>query len=310
MAWEDICDCDVVDKERLALFRDRLRRWKEHVGGTDVHSIENQISNLLWDDAVFRTFNEARRLHVETRDPSTGYFGSVIELLDKNFMDSQVMAIRRLVDKECYDPDRAVVSFPTIIAEIKEAAQLYTRENYVCYDGAPYTETATDNERVSGTVYGRHHQYDLLTDCPAGSRSRTDGINPGVFDHLAKEQGEFKRLKTYANKYLAHAADPGNRGKAQSELDKISLCEFDRCYRALFRTASLTGLLIDQYVCCEVPTPQFDQLKDWDKPIATTADRNKLRQYWCHRVGEIDRWREEARFEDRQRPGNRKQEDS
>jgi len=303
MAWKDICDCDVVDKECLALFRDRLRRWKEHVGGTDVHSIESQISNLLWDDAVFRTFNEARRLCVETRDPSTGYSGTVIQLLDKNFMDSQVMAIRRLVDKEGYDPDRAVVSFPTIIAEIKEAAQLYTRENYVCYDGAPYT--ATDDEHVRRTVSVRHDQYDLLTDRLAGSRSRTDRINSGVFDRLAKEQGEFKRLKTYANKYLAHAADPGNRGRAESMLDKISLCEFDKCYKALFRIAFLVGLLIDQSVVCEVPTPQFDQLEDWDKPIVTTADHNRLHRYWHDRVAQIGRWGQEAKSEDRKQPGTR-----
>lgn len=300
--WKDICECDVEDKEHLALFREKLSRWKECATGGDVHSVQNQIANLLWDDTVFRTFNEARRLSEETADPSTGLPGTMIELLDKNFMDSQVMAIRRLTDSQYRDPRRVVVSLPTLVAEVKEAVHLYSRENYVCYDGIPYAEAATDDERVRAMVSGRHHDYDRLAGCSSDGRSRHDRVKPTIFNDFAQEQAEFEILKAYANKYLAHAADPANRGRAQEVLDEISLCRFHKCYRALFRIVSVFGLLIDERILCEVPGPpsQGDQLRNWDRPIITGADRDKLYQYWRDREYEIDRWSEEARSNDTQ----------
>jgi len=303
--WKDICDCDVADKKCLALFRDGLRRWKEHAVGTDGHSIQNQIWALLWDDAVFRTFNEARRLHIKTRDPSTGYYGTVIRLLDKSFVTCQVMAIRRLMDRHHHDPCRAVVSLPTIMAEIEEATQLHTRENYVCYDGTPYTDKQATDEDVRAIVRWRHRNYDLLAGCSDAKRSRSDRIRPDVFASLNRDHREFEILQTYANKYLAHAADPDNMRNAQDVPSQVSFRKFDECYRALFGIASAVGVLIDECIPCMVPVPSYDQLNDWDKPIVTTADRDKLRQYWHDRAGEIDRWGEEAKFENREQPGNR-----
>lgn len=296
MPWEDICECDVVDKERLALFRAKLARWKECVVGRDAHSIESQISTLLWDDVVFRTFNEARLIHVEARDPSMGYFGTVIELLDKNSMDAQVMAIRRLTDRHNPDSFRAVVSFPTIVAEIREAQDLYTREDYVCYDGAPYEEASAEDQEAAVLARMRHHKYDLLAGCLDSERSRQNRVSPAVLGEFEEDRREFQVLKAYANKYLAHAADPANRGDAQSVPDKVSLRAFDVCYRSLFRMASIVGSFVDEFILCEPPVPQFNALKHWDKPIVASAQLPRLRQYWDDRVAEIKRWEAEAKL--------------
>lgn len=297
MSWKGVCECDVVDKDRLALFRNKLGRWKECVcGKKDAHSIESQILSLLWDDVVFRTFNEARRICVEARDPSTGYYGTVIQLLDKNFMNSQVMAIRRLTDRHNPDSSRAVVSFPTITAEIKEAQDLYTRENYVCYDGTPYDESSAGDQEAAEKARGRHRSYDLLAECLDSERQRQDRISSAILGELVKNYREFSNLKTYANKYLAHAADPTNRGNAQNVPSEISLRAFDACYKALFRMAAIVSLFVDEFILCEPPVPTFNPLKHWDKPIVTSAQLPTLRQYWDNRVDEIERWEKEAEF--------------
>jgi hypothetical protein len=53
-SWKDLVDCDVQDKERLALFRAKLREWKKCLDDDfiDPHSIARQIISLLWDDIV------------------------------------------------------------------------------------------------------------------------------------------------------------------------------------------------------------------------------------------------------------------
>ncbi len=55
----DICECDVEDKQNLALFRIKILEWQNILSGDDVHSIYNQVQDLIWDDTVYRTFNKA-----------------------------------------------------------------------------------------------------------------------------------------------------------------------------------------------------------------------------------------------------------
>ena len=42
-------------------YRAAHRRWLDWLDGDPVHSINGQLSQLMWQDAVFRTFNEARK---------------------------------------------------------------------------------------------------------------------------------------------------------------------------------------------------------------------------------------------------------
>ena len=82
--WKDLVDCDVRDKEHLALFRAKLREWKKCLNDLqDPHSIFHQITTLMWDDTVWRTFNEARGLSERTQDPSTGLQNTLIDLIDR-----------------------------------------------------------------------------------------------------------------------------------------------------------------------------------------------------------------------------------
>ena len=62
----DICECDVSDKELLALFRLKRDEWKRCLID-DSYSVSQQISHLLWNDTVFRTFNEARKISLDEK---------------------------------------------------------------------------------------------------------------------------------------------------------------------------------------------------------------------------------------------------
>lgn len=155
---KDTCSCDVKDKELLASFRGKLKHWKTCLSDEkDCHSIYKQLTTLFWEHAIYRTFNEARRLSEETNDPSTGLQGTIIKLLDKNFMDSQATAIRRLTDQR-----KDVVSLRVLTDEIKDNVDLYTRENYVCYDGISFDEMPDDDDHVKYLRHSRQTRYDYL----------------------------------------------------------------------------------------------------------------------------------------------------
>jgi len=121
----DICECDVEDKESLALFRLKRDEWKRCFID-DHYSVVKQIEHLLWNDTVFRTFNEARKLSLEEKNDDIGLNNPVINLLDEGFVASQVMAIRRLSDPNFYDPKKAVISLRRVIDDIGDSFNIFT----------------------------------------------------------------------------------------------------------------------------------------------------------------------------------------
>ena len=126
----NICDCDVIDKERLALFKLKRAEWKECLIEY-TFSISKQIMNMLWNDTVFRTINEARRLTNERKSKLIGFNGPLLEVFDQGFGTTQVMAIRRLTDPGSYDPKRAVFSLPIILNDMLEYSPAETECNFL-----------------------------------------------------------------------------------------------------------------------------------------------------------------------------------
>lgn len=296
---KDICSCDVKDKELLALFREKLKHWKACLSDdNDCHSIYNQLNVLFWDHAVYKTFNEARRLSEETGDLSTGLQGTIINLLDKNFMDIQAIAIRRLTEVSSRDPDKEVYSLRRLIDEIRENSNLYIRENYVCYDGLAFDEAPGEDHHARYSRSSRQTRYDYLSGKDKDSRMRGDKLSSAVLVAMKKEiEKDFeitKEVRIYVNKWVVHAAANQNRKKHVQVLDNISLQKLDDCYQALIRIGKKIELLIDEFLLCSVPTPLFDQLENWDKPVVIKEDLKALKKYWDERSDEIEKWDEKA----------------
>jgi AbiU2 len=289
---KNLCECDVEDKESLAVFRNKIRRWCQILTGDDIHSIFNQIQDMVWNDTVYRTFNEARRLSEETNDPSTGLPGTVIELLDLSFLMSQTMAIRRLTDSHEWRPERAVYSLPSLIEEIKESKAFFSRENYVCYDGIPFEGDKLQHPQ--DLVHSsRHSVFDLLSGTDKDHRNRYDKINEKIFKELQREISKTDLIRAYSNKFVAHAAAPDNRRKIDPELKRLSLQYIEKSYKAIITVGKHLERLTGATLIVELATPQFDQLKSWDKPTITSIDKEKLYSYWKKRGEMFEGWQRE-----------------
>lgn len=55
--------CDVRDHAKLLAFRAKRAEWVVLLEKDPLHSVSSQLSALVWQDAVFRLFNEAWRLN-------------------------------------------------------------------------------------------------------------------------------------------------------------------------------------------------------------------------------------------------------
>lgn len=287
----DICDCDVQDKERLALFRLKRAEWKKCLID-DTFSVSKQIMNMLWNDTVFRTINEARRLTYERSSNGIGFNGPLLELFDQGFGTSQVMAIRRLTDPNFYDPNRTVISLPRLIEDMKFNSDLITRENYVCYEGTAFEGVPYEKDGINWMHWKRKHEnFDRLSKVPSDKHTRSDKIEKQVFKELQKELKVCEGLRNYANKFVAHASDSRNRINLTDNEKRITLQRLDDCYQAIIRVASFIGaVILYEHPLGGVPVPQFDHLENLDKPMVSQDDIEKLHSFWSKRVKEVGRW--------------------
>jgi hypothetical protein len=291
MNMTDICRCDVHDKTRLALFISKRDEWKRCIVGSGLHAVQKQVTHILWNDTVFRTFNEARRLTTERKSQEYGLNGPLIRLLDEGFVASQVMSIRRLTDRNFRDPEKAVISLVRVIDDIGGNIGLITRENYLCHDGTPYMEP-NHMQNLKGWVNWRRKQanFDKLSGITDDKRKRSDTMQKSVLQRLDQELKVCESVRKYVNKFIAHASDPETNRELTEEEKKITLDKLDACYRAIVLVASFLGAFLYEHSLGGVPTPQYDQLKNLNVPMVAEADMGKLYAFWGVRCREVDNW--------------------
>lgn len=288
----NICDCDVHDKEALAIFRAKRANWNNLLF-KDSLSVSNQIRYMLWKDAIFRTFNEARRLTINRESESLGFNGPLLHLLDEDFIVSQVMAIRRLTDRNFYDPKKGVLSVPRLIDDMSANIDIFTRENYVSYDGSKYEGLSLEGDGIDKWMpwKKKHENFDTLSSVSPQNRKRADRVNKSVFIKLNKKLKICKNLRTYANKFIAHASDPIGRLKFTENQKEVTLDKLDQCYKAIIRVSSFIGVIVlYEHTLGRVPTPQYNHLENIEKPMVSQDDLENLHNYWDERVEEVVRW--------------------
>lgn len=285
----DICSCDVEDKERLALFRRCREQWYAWLLGEDEHSITRQITRIMWDDAIFRTLNEARRIAAES--PERNFNWDLLSLLDRGFFTAQVMALRRLTDLGFHDPNKEVISLIRLLKDIDSNQDLLTREHYICYDGTPFQRSESESDERSRWREPKNKRFDQLSGTARESRSRKDRVKESIVSKVIKSLEVCDDFRDYANKFIAHAAAPSARRERVREESQIALDKFNQAHRAVIRAASFVGVDI-LYECNlgHVPVPQYNHLEHLDEPLVLSADYGRLQEFWRRRVKEVEEW--------------------
>src|SRR5450759_4513631 len=190
-----IGQCDVPPERRSSLetYRAKRRQWLEWLDTDEHHAIWTNVSALVWNDVSFRTLAQ---LAVDNPESCLGNT-LVAEKLINGHGATQILAIRRLVDNR-----RDVISLRRLIKDVRRKFELFTRENYVCFDGLPYDYEAVmrkDMEARAGTgpfwgattgpyAWGTssmvHAHFDKLSGVNAANRSREDHLPVALVDNV------------------------------------------------------------------------------------------------------------------------------
>lgn len=288
----DICKCDVEDKEKLTLFRNLMLKWKKWLNGESGYDIFSQIQDITWYDTVFRTFNKVRKLNYENPSDKIGFNGPIIELLDLGFFNTQTLAIRKLTDSNYKSPEKSVYSLVGLIDDIYSNIDIFTRENFICYEGVPYNGPSLKMTNKWEYYWEtKQENFDRFSGITENNRKRKDKIKESVLEKLKENLKLCKNIRTYVNKIVAHASTQESRKGLTDKQLTITLGKLDNCYQAIISTASF----ISTTILCEcnlggVPTPQFDQFSNLNKPMVLDKDLETLEAFWSERTSEIEEW--------------------
>lgn len=314
----EIVECDVSDRSKLSEFRTKIEQWDELLNGDESHAISGQFSDMLWQDAAWRSANEARRF-AGADGPNASVAPLVAAMLDRGYIAGQVIAISRLLERSNpKQPKKGVISLRRLLDEMREARDLITRENFVAQDALPYDWEAVQSAEVlkildraegnGGVVVGwdvttgpdawdmaksQHELFDQISGVVADKRDRSDLIEMTFFERLDALLGDqvFEDIMALRNKSVAHAADAFSRAQASGLRTGIKLHEFARAHYLLLAVYQvLSVVLLGQWRGAVVPLPQYDQFAHLEGPFVAAARLPDLRAFWEAHNEEREEW--------------------
>jgi len=262
-------NCDVHDRECLAVYRYHRRRWIEMLNGNDIHAVSAQLTDLLDTELNFRMVLAARDICSASSVPQNG---TIHWLIDYGFISHQVLAIRRLTEAYNGARNREVFSLRRVLDEIDEHRDLITREVYVCNWGYAFAPQIDD-------LCARHlHElFDELSCTSESARSRTDLIHADVFTDLRKLLESSNAVRHFCNKLLAHAAAPSNRGEPVAP----ALSSLRDSYRSLIRVArTLSARILWSDSRDFLPAYLCNPLQHLDSPLCPPSGLDELAAKW------------------------------
>lgn len=295
------CDIPEVRRASLSEYRTYRRKCLDYLIGDADTSVMNQVHNLAWYTAVFRTLNEARRL-----EPDRTVNGALWELTTAGYASLMALGIRKLIDR-----DPRTDSLWNMIAAIERRPELLTREKFVCYDGVPYdyeevkqkhfkslnlsggvtlSWIPTKGPQAWGTSEMMHQAFDELAGMK-GKRKRTDTVQSELLQALKDglSHQAIDKVCTMANRLVAHAE------RVTESADQIPMATYkdiDEALKQIVKVATFlsSSFFFDASLGSVVPTPQFDVLEGLDAPWVTTANLQHLREYWYDISTSMSEW--------------------
>ena len=281
--------------------KEKFEEWREWLFGEDAHSIQNQILNMIWDAAVFRSINEARK-YAETDGDGEPQLNKMIHgFINHSFFRMQALAIRRMLDRR-----NDVVSLYKLINDIERNCDLLTRKNILTALDYPYDyeeglrafyEAISQHKSPGDLVkytYSRimHKNIDSLTETDLVRRSPNDTVRKELLVWLKERLETCEEIREYVNKFIAHSATPKSRAAIRADDIKITLDKLFKAHKVICETAQFVGLkLLYRSLGNFLVIPQYDQFEHFEKPWVPVSTLAELNDHWQEYDKETMSWK-------------------
>ena len=293
-----INQCDVPQERRAALeaYRAKRGQWLGWLDTDKHHAIWHAISAMVWTDVSFRTIAQF------VGDDSCLNNTLVAEQIIYGHVATQVLAVRRLVDNRA-----DVISLRRLIKDVRGNFNLFTRENYVCYDGQPYDYEAVMRKEIVAhggegffwyptgpdISHRAHEQFDRLAGVVPAKRSREDRLPIALLDKIEGwlNASGADDLTEWSHAYLAHAGNPQSRKRiADTMMTMNRITDAIKTLARVTEAISAYILFAGGRLNSLMPTAQFNQFENLDKPVMQADRKAEAYELWDRLSTECDHY--------------------
>ena len=304
----------VIKSQEYAAFKERRKLWIECLSGEDRNSIIQQIQGMIWDAATFNVVNEARKLARPKKGGGVQLNGLVHGLINRGFVASQTLALRRLVDGSELEGKRGVYSLVALLQDMGKNAHLLTRAHLFAAQDLPMEghaalhcvledQAATPSEPADPRMADdltlmrmerRHEAMDRLAGVDERTRTWQDAVRKGVFlllkDKVMKACADAKK---YVDKFVAHAATPYSRRKVNADAIALTLDHLGHAHKTICEVVNF----IDAYLLSGnnpgfLKVPQYNQFEYIERPLVSGRGIGRLGDVWQEYLRETEKWGE------------------
>lgn len=301
-----IAQCDVPEERRRALrqFRDKRQLWSLWLD-QDAHAIWQTVHAMVWTDVAFKVLSG-----LAEDDDNALNNPLIVETLLSGHVATQVLAVRRLMDRG----SSGIISLRRLVTDVGSNFHLFTRENFVCFDGLPYDYQAvqqarlekltpnkgqpifmwlaTDGPEADGASEMAHEEFDRLAGIDPAKRTPLDRLPRRLLATIEKwlVDSDADDLAKWSHVYLAHGGDRAAR-EAKAEL-KVTANRIAGAIKVLARATEAAARLLRAggRSSALMPTAQFNQFEKLDKPVMRSADsQDAANSRWRQLSDEWDR---------------------
>jgi hypothetical protein len=277
--------------------------WLSWIDTDEHHAIWRVLSSMVWTDVSFKALT-----HFAVNDENNGLNNLLLaEALLDGHVATQVLAIRRLMD----DGNSDIISLRRLIKDLRRNFALFTRENYVCFDGLPYDYEAVQQkdmlERVGkgffwgetsgpgayGTSSMAHSQFDKLASIDPAKRSREDRLPTFLLTTIETwlDDSGADELVKWSHAFLAHAGGPESRKRIADLM--VTMDKITDAIKALARVTEAISawvLFAGGRTNSLMPVAQFNQFEKLDMPIMHVGGEADAYRLWHQLSDERNRY--------------------
>ena len=155
----------------------------------------------------------------------------------------------------------------------------------MCYDGSPYE--ISNNAKVDL----RHKVFDNLCGIKSiAERNRNNKLQQEIIDKLSEKVRLNKYIDIYVNQFMAHASSNKSEDEMKKAFSSVTLMKIQSQTRNAIWAINQIGKILDELIVTEVPSPQFDPMKNWENSIFDSRSKSALKNYWEDRMNWWRRW--------------------
>jgi len=242
-------------------FERKWQQWKDWLSGEDTHSIGVQISELVWNSAVFNFVNTCIQIAPRNLDGEPELNGMVWDLFVRMYFRSQMLSLRRLneglINPGSRRRDDSVISIRAILEDMKANVNLITRRNISQFEGR---------------------------EC------RRKVISSATIDRLLMKLDPVNKIKRHSDKFIAHAATPASKQELKPDEINITFMQLKEAEKSLCQVYVFLSDFLQQSNLELFPVPEYDQFYCIDRPLVDSVNLEKMYSIWHDYEDEENGW--------------------